>query len=133
MLDRQGRSELHYCALNGTAAKALSLLEAGEDPNLQDANGFAPLHFAAQEGNLDVATVLLDHGALVDVVDANGNTPLLVAVGNARAQATGDLIRLLRSAGADPYRENKAGNTPLGIARIIANYDVAQYFVDLEQ
>src|SRR5680860_730068 len=111
MLDRAGRSELHYCALSGTAAKAISLLEEGQDPNLQDTNGFAPLHFAAQEGNLEVATVLLNHGALIDVVDHNGNTPLLVAVGNARAQGTGQLIRLLRSSGADPYKANRAGTT----------------------
>lgn len=127
MLDRVGRSELHYCALSGTAAEAISLLAEGLDPNLQDTNGFAPLHFAAQEGNLDVATVLVDHGALIDAVDRNGNTPLLSAVGNARAQGTGQLIRLLRSSGADPYKANRAGNTPVGIARMIANYDVAQF------
>lgn len=50
MVDRQGRSELHYCALSGSEGEARALLDAGLDPNLQDRDGFAPLHLAAQQG-----------------------------------------------------------------------------------
>jgi len=40
-------------------------------------------------------------------------------------------IELLRERGADPQRENLSGQTPVGIARLIANYDVARFFTDL--
>ncbi|HZM82946.1 MAG TPA: ankyrin repeat domain-containing protein [Candidatus Limnocylindrales bacterium] len=59
-----------------------------------------------------------------------GNTPLFVAVFN--SQGRGDLIQLLRGAGADPFKQNSSGQTPVGLARLIANYDVAQFFVDLD-
>jgi hypothetical protein len=41
------------------------------------------------------------------------------------------MIDLLRSRGADPLRANMTGQTPVGLARLIGNYDVAQYFQDL--
>jgi ankyrin repeat protein len=130
VVDRQGRSDLHYCALSGTADEALALLDAGQDPNLQDRDGFAPLHLAAQQGNLAVATVLLEHGAFVDAVNKFGNTPLSVAVFNSKG--SGELIGLLRLAGADPLHRNASGQSPVGLARLIANYDVARFFEDIE-
>ena len=51
------------------------------------------------------------------------------AVFNSRG--SGELIELLRRHGADPYRENFHGVSPLGLARDIGNYDVAQFFQDL--
>ncbi len=73
---------------------------------------------------------LLDAGASVDVENTYGNTPLFVAVLNSRGR--GDIIGLLRSRGADPLHVNASGQTPVGLARLIANYDVAQFFSDLE-
>ncbi|WP_206789071.1 ankyrin repeat domain-containing protein [Amycolatopsis sp. MtRt-6] len=130
MVDRQGRSELHYSALEGTGEQARALLAAGEDPNLGDRDGFTPLHMAAEEGNLEVATVLLDAGAQVDPVNKYGNSPLFVAVFNSRGR--GELIKLLRRHGADPRKANASGQTPVGLARLIANYDVKQFFEDVE-
>ncbi|GAA1656876.1 ankyrin repeat domain-containing protein [Fodinicola feengrottensis] len=130
MTDRQGRSELHYCALTGSSADAAILLDAGEDPNLQDRDGFSPLHLAAQQQNVPVAVVLLDRGASVDAVNKFGNTPLGVAVFS--SQGRGEMIDLLRKAGADPRKENASGQTPVGLAHLIANYDVAQYFEDVD-
>lgn len=131
MVDSQGRSELHYCALGGSADQASALLEAGGDPNLQDRDGFAPLHLAAQQGNAEVAGVLLENGASVDPVNKFGNTPLFIGVFNSRGR--GELIDLLRRFGADPLKRNASGQTPVGLARLIANYDVARFFDDLEK
>jgi hypothetical protein len=47
------------------------------------------------------------------------------------SKGDGELIRLLRSNGADPMHRNRAGQTPVGVARLIANYDVARFFADL--
>lgn len=128
-LDREGRSPLLYAAAEGDVEAALVRLAAGDDPDLRDRRGFTPLHFAAQEGALDVARALLDHGATVDPVDDDGNTPLFRAVYNSRGEDR--LIELLRARGADPLRENAHGQTPVGLARLIANYDVARFFSDV--
>jgi ankyrin repeat protein len=91
--------------------------------------GFTPLHFAAQEHAARVAEVLLEEGAEVDAPNVYGNTPLFVAVFNSRGRGT--LIELLRAHGADPHHVNDAGQTPVGLARLIGNYDVARFFADL--
>ena len=92
-------------------------------------DGFAPLHFARQEGPLEVLRLLLDRGAAVDAVNRFGNTPRFVAVFNSRGR--GDVIASLRERGADPLEANHAGQTPLGLARLIANHDVAKHLADL--
>jgi ankyrin repeat protein len=128
--DRQGRTRLHFAALSGDSAAVEELVAAGADLDSADSNGFTPLHLAAQEWNFHVAQMLLEAGAEVDRKNRYGNTALSVAVFNSRGR--GELISLLRIHGADPLSENASGQTPLGLARLIANYDVAQYFADLE-
>jgi ankyrin repeat protein len=128
-VDREGRLPLHYAALENNVAEARRRLAAGDDPNLGDRQGFTPLHLAAQQWSIDVAKLLLDHGAAVDRSNMFGNTPLFVAVFNSKGR--GDLIALLRQKGADPLKANETGQTPAGLARLIGNYDIAQFFVDL--
>jgi ankyrin repeat protein len=128
-VDVEGRSRLHYVAIADDVDQARALIARGADPSLGDRKGFTPLHLAAQEGALRVAELLLDAGADVDPANSSGNTPLFVAVFNARGR--GDLIALLRAHGADPLRVNAAGQTPAGLARLIGNYDVAQFFADI--
>jgi len=127
--DRSGRTPLHYAGFENDADKVALLLTQGVDVDAQDRQGFTPLHLACQEGAISAARALLDGGASIDIPNSFGNTPLFVAVGNSRGQ--GDLIQLLRGHGANPYAENNHGQTPVGFARLIANFDVAQYFSDL--
>lgn len=128
--DRQGRTALHVAAFRGDAAQVRRLLEQGFAPDVADHQGFTPLHLAAQEWREEAARALLDAGALVDPKNKVGNIPLFVAVFNSRGR--GDLISLLRERGADPTLQNSHGKTPLSLARLIANYDVRQFFADLE-
>jgi len=76
-----------------------------------------------------VARLLLDSGANVDPMNMHGNTPLFTAVLDSRGD--GSVIELLRTRGADAFRENLQGQTPVGLARLIGNYDVARFFADL--
>ena len=126
--DREGRFPLHYAAMANDVDEVEARLAAGDDPNLGDHLGFTPLHLAAQEGSHDAARALLDHGSDVDRVNHFGNTPLFVAVFNSRGR--GELIELLKKRGADPLAVNNTGQTPLGLARLIGNFDVAQFFAD---
>lgn len=127
--DQGGRTPLHYAALANDADAVSQLLAEGADPNVADRLGFTPLHFAAQEGAIAAAGLLLAAGAQVDAANSYGNTPLFTAVFNSRGH--GELIQLLRRHGADPMHPNNTGQTPAGLARLIANYDVAQFFADL--
>lgn len=128
-VDDFGRAPLHYAALEDDAPQVEAVLARGGDPDIKDAEGFTPLHLAAQEGAVTAVRVLLDHGATVDIENAYGNTPLFVAVFNSRGR--GDVIEMLRSRGADPHYRNRLGQTPVGLARLIDNFDVARFFADL--
>jgi ankyrin repeat protein len=105
------------------------LTRKGANPNAGDRLGFTPLHLAAQEWAVDAARFLLDHDANVDPTNTYGNTPLFVAVFNSRGR--GEMIELLRQHGADPAKANGSGQTPVGLARLIGNYDVRRFFADV--
>ena len=129
--DRDKRAPLHYAALNNNEALVRQLIAEGADINARDREGFAPLHFAAQQSAVAAARALLEAGAIVDTANNHGNTPLWTATYNSDGQ--GDMIRLLREAGADPLHQNMHGVSPLQLARMIANYDVKQHFADLPE
>ncbi len=128
-LDEFGRLDRHYAARDGDGSLSESLIRKGLDVNLADKNGWTPLHFAAQSQAPEVVALLLDAGAQVDPKDVHGNTPLFKAV--FESEGRGDTIRLLRARGADALSVNKHGQTPVGLARLIGNYNVKQYFEDL--
>jgi ankyrin repeat protein len=128
-MDEYGRTPLHCAVIAHDVANVRDLLASGASPSSQDDNGCTPLHLAAQAYLPEVAALLIQHGAAVDAQDTNGNTPLARAVFDSRGR--GDLIALLRRAGADSTRANAHGVSPLSLARAIGNYDVKQFFADL--
>lgn len=127
--DRDGRTPLHHAVVHGDIVAVQHLLDQAVDVNIQDHRGWSALHFAAQANNAPITVLLLHAHAKVDLTDRHGNTPLFTAVFN--AQGVGTVITLLRRAGADPYHHNAHGQSPIGLARLIANSDVAQFFDDL--
>lgn len=129
--DRYERTPLHYAAVDNDDAAVKALILQGADVNAQDRDGFTPLHFAAQEYAVAAAKALLEAGAFVDMTNKYGNTPLWTATYNSGGR--GDMIRLLREAGADPWHKNTSGHSPVELAREIANYDVRQHFADLRE
>ena len=130
-MNQAERSPLHYAAMDDEGSIIEALLAGGESPDVQDRQGFTPLHLAAQQYSLSAAAVLLKAGASVDLDNLFGNTPLFVAVFNSNGR--GELIRLLRAYGADPLHANTSDQTPLGLARLIANSDVARFFSDVTE
>jgi uncharacterized protein len=127
--DKLGRTALHYACVDLAVDEAQRLIAAGANANSKDDNGWSPLHFAAQADSAAIAKLLLEAGAQVDATDSNGNTPLFKAVFSYRGN--GDAIQLLRSFGANPNLPNNYGVSAAGLARSIANYDVAKFFSDL--
>ena len=127
--DRFGRMPLHYAAADAEVERVRELLAASADINAQDNAGWTPLHFAAHARSKEITSTLLAAGAITDLQDIHGNTAIARAVH--ASQGEGDVIRLLRDAGADPTTKNKHGMSALDLARAIANYDVARHFADL--
>lgn len=125
-LDRAGRSDLHYAALEGRTADVTRLLESGADPALADRQGWTPLHFAAQSLHADIGRALIAAGAPVDAADRTGRTPLLVAMFNVR-DGDGSIIRVLLDGGADPHHRNQAGISAYDHADTVANYDLGRH------
>lgn len=128
-MDPAKRTALHYAALEDDVEGIESLVGAGADANAVDVQGFTPLHLAAQSYAIASATELLNAGADVNAQNLWGNGPLFVAVFN--SQGRSEMINLLRDRGADPHMANKSGQTPLGLAHLIDNYNISQYFDDV--
>lgn len=119
---------LHDAAQANDVERVAELIAGGADVDARGPQGFTPLHLAAQQYALDAARALLDAEATVDARNVHGNTPLFVAVFNSAGR--GGMIQLLRERGADPDVENDHAQTPRGLAILIGNYDVKQFFDD---
>lgn len=76
--DTDGRTPLHYLAINSTADESLykCYLESNCDINVQDNDGKTPLHFACEGTNDDAMAELLRYGADLNIEDDDGNTAL---------------------------------------------------------
>jgi ankyrin repeat protein len=100
-LDREGRDELHYAAMNNDVDTVTQRLDAGVDVNLVERRAhYTPLHFAVQKGAVDAAKALLDAGADLEARDSRQATPLHLAVTKWRQSPDGSMIRLLLDRGA---------------------------------
>jgi hypothetical protein len=120
---------LHSAAYHNGDAQVRALIASGADLNAPGLGGSTPLHLAAQQSSLDAASALLELGAAVDPVDDEGRTPLHVAVFH--AWSSGDMIALLRAHGADPFREDFSGKSPLAAANMFADRFAVHCFDDL--
>jgi len=129
-VDRVGRTPLHYAAASADAEAVGRLLVEGADPNARDDDGWTPLHFAAQANSPQATAALLAAGADPGLRDSHGNAPLFRAVFASRGD--GSVIAALRAAGADSQAANDSGVTPVALARSIGNFDVAQFFADID-
>ena len=110
-----GRTALHWAAVNGNSEMAKLLIYAGAGVNsLTRLGAYTPLHLASQVGHAGVAKVLLDGGA-----DANAltSTGAVSALHFAAGSGNVELITALVDRGADANRaEQQWGHTPLMFA-----------------
>ncbi|XP_045197652.2 uncharacterized protein LOC123552233 isoform X1 [Mercenaria mercenaria] len=110
--DQDGRTALHYAALNGYTDVTKFLLEKGCEINVQDASGYTALHRAASQGHVEVITALLERGCDVNTQDEHGNAAIHEAAWNGFSKT----IELLVKFNVNVSIVNKAGFTALHLS-----------------
>jgi len=129
--DDDGRTPLMHAILASDADPAIVqlLIDRGADVDTaDDGQRWTPLHFAARDENDAIISRLLRAGAAVDPVDVFGNTPLWRSVMSAKTDLAA--IRNLLRHGADPWRKNRHGKSPVDVARDAGRDDIAVLLVE---
>jgi serine/threonine protein kinase len=120
-VNSEGKTPLHLAYISVKIFK--QLVDAGGDPLRPDRSGHIPLVLLARNKGVpkEIVNHMLKNGKNINAVDANGDTILhrvmskhLVGRTDKEVKAT---IALLVEMGADMNIKNKAGQTPLAIAR----------------
>ena len=125
--DKDGLSLLMWAVLEGNESMVKLLVENGASLNFKERKlGYTALHFAAQQQLPEIVDTLVAAGADIEAKDNYGNSPLFRAT--FYSNESGETIRALLHRGANPNSANDRGVTPLSLAKLIANFDVAQYF-----
>ncbi|GAB1216423.1 hypothetical protein ATERTT37_005638 [Aspergillus terreus] len=101
---------LHVLAYFGIVAKALRLIEKGDDVNDQDNSmGITPLHCAAYRGNEEMVELLLDNKADINATCKDGSTAMHLAT----EQGHRKIMKLLLTRRANSRTANRHGVTAL--------------------
>lgn len=106
--------ELLQTLRQGLSETSARLIQAGANPNVRTEEGISPLVIAVSRNDVASAEMLLQHNANADIRSEFDMTPLMLAVQNENPP----MIRLLLQRGADPRKENIAGQSAcdLGLA-----------------
>ncbi|XP_064618386.1 LOW QUALITY PROTEIN: uncharacterized protein LOC135482365 [Liolophura sinensis] len=111
--DREGRTALHYAALNGLSEICRILVNHGSDVDSQDSWGYTALLRAVTQGHLAVADILIREGANLDrPEDMHGNAPIHEAAWNGFSKT----VELLVKNNCNVFAINKAGFSALHLA-----------------
>jgi ankyrin repeat protein len=120
--DEEGKTALHWAAMNGKIDLCNLLLQHDADINAKDNKGWTPLHFAAAEGHHSTASWLCEHGSTLNARTVSGSTPLFFAVDGDHIATVGVLIR----AGADSNVVDYSGRTCRSIAQKDGDLEMLQ-------
>lgn len=110
--DANGATVLMHAAAFSTPEIVRLLLDRGADPNVSDTTGATALVWGTHD--LKIVRLLTDHRAAANAARSDGVTPLISAALRGRT----DVMRLLRSAGADPRAGSVNAPWPMPLARI---------------
>lgn len=78
--DDEGKTALHWAALQNDCALIVCLLTYGANKDAPDQHDQTPLMLAVREGHLEAMTTLLERGASKDMVDDVDRSPLQLAL-----------------------------------------------------
>jgi ankyrin repeat protein len=115
IVNESGENLLHEAVASGSTKLGLELIRRGINVNQQDSDGQTPLHYAGIHQTEELAKAILEAGGNPSIKDGWGNTPLWSAVINPKCSF--DLVKLIVSYGPDPLSKNKAGASPMSLAK----------------
>lgn len=112
--DQSANCPLHLAALRGRTSCIMILLQRGADPEKVDRFGRTALFIAATAGHTECVALLCDKAeAFINLGDCRGDT----ALHGASSRGHLGCVRLLLQATADPTVNNKAGLSPIDLAK----------------
>jgi protein-serine/threonine kinase len=111
--DENGNSPLHLASLNGHLRVCETLLDYGENIDIDSINFLkrTPLHLACMNNHIEIAQMLVRSGASLNLTDSEGNTPVHYAA----LTGSKDLLEWLLGKNPDISIRNNSGKTPLDI------------------
>lgn len=112
----KGMNVLQYALAEQSPDGLKALLDAGADPSRPGMGGSTVIHNASITDDAVYLEILLAHRADPDAPHGTTGAPPLAAAAGPR---TDKQFRLLLSAGADPNRADRTGNTSLHVAAMI--------------
>lgn len=125
--DEGGLTLLHAAASGGQKEVVAYLLERGAKVNPCDKKKQMPLFCAAAAGHKDVVQLLIDKGANPNPArDPDRWTPLYAAVSASHR----DVVETLLSKGGDANAKALTGDTPLHVATLKGDRDMAALLID---
>lgn len=145
--DETGRTALHHATRSGNSESVCYLLQCGANPNAKDNEGLASLHVAA-EYQMDTTRLRKQrkHNAKIPYSTSMSSfekksppsrgtdwKPSPVICQEEEARMIQDVVRLLLSAGADPFICDKAGQTAYDVAVYLDFEEVACVLAPLRQ
>jgi ankyrin repeat protein len=110
--DEEGRTALHYAAMNGNLTIIAILMKASAKLDVKDKLGNTALHLSADRNQPEAAQLLLDVGAPVDAENKNGMTPLMMAANRGNI----DIVMALLAKGASVTKTDFTGRDAAGWA-----------------
>jgi ankyrin repeat protein len=126
--DAQGRTALHYAAMNHLPKCVNYLLGKGAAVDAPDKSGYTPLllavgpppksSYSTSDYQREVIALLLAKGANLNAVDSDGNTLLMRAI----AFRNETDIKALLAAKPDMALRNKAGQTAMDFAKAYGDF-----------
>lgn len=107
--DDEGKTALHYAAMEGNLEKVKKLLEDGANINAQDKFGGTVLYYATLISRTEVIKELLARGADINIRNMEGETALYDAV----REGNIEIVKELLAGGTDVNIQDKYGRTVL--------------------
>jgi len=120
-----GATPLFLAVLTGHKEIAKLLVSRGADVNKKTKDGKAPLSMALEQGDPEMLAILIEGGVDVTSKKEDGSTILHEACGIPKFPLA--TVKQLVSAGAKPDVKNKAGLTPIDIAKKAGNREIVDY------
>lgn len=120
---------LHWAAEQQNLETLKLLLDAGANPDVENAAGSTPLLSAVKletEKTVPAARLLIEAGATVDAANRGGITPLVKASAGGRA----DVVALLLEHGANPRQKTMMGETGLQAAAQLGHIEVVRLLLE---